>query len=137
MVCEIIWKGGFDKLHWSMFILAALGGIIVGNLNNHFTYNMDLIYQCLIGGILVTIGEGIVGHIFNPDYSIWDYCSLPLSFWNNQINFFFFLIWSFILCPIAIIIDDIYDYYVIKSQERPYYMLCGEVLFILPERKFE
>lgn len=135
MLCELIWKGDYNKLHWSMFLLAALSGIIVGKLNNHFTYKMDLFCQCLIGGILVTLGEGIVGHIFNADYSIWDYRALPLSFWNHQINLFFSLIWSFILCPGAIFIDDIYDYYILKSQERPYYILCGKVLLVLPERK--
>ncbi|MGL5434288.1 MAG: hypothetical protein ACRDBO_02655 [Lachnospiraceae bacterium] len=134
-LCEILWKGGFDQLHGSMFILAAMGGIIVGLLNDRYSYDMDLLYQCLIGGFLVTLGEGLVGHIFNSDYSIWDYRTLPLSFWDNQVNLFFTLIWSFVMCPIAILIDDIYDYYILKSNERPYYKLCGRVLFIFPERK--
>lgn len=133
--CEIFWKRGFDQLHWSMFVLAAINGTIVGLLNDRYSYEMDLTLQYLIGGILVTIGEGIVGHIFNTNYTIWDYRALPLSFWNAQINLLFSLIWAFILCPIAIIIDDLYDYYILKSDDRPYYKLCGKVLFVMPERR--
>ncbi len=134
-ICELLWKADPTKLHYSMFILAAFGGITVGQLNNRFTYDMDLFLQCLIGGIIVTIGEGIVGHIFNSNYTCWDYRMLPLSFWNAQINLFFSLIWAFILCPLAILIDDAYDYYILKSRDRPYYILCGKVLFALPRRK--
>lgn len=136
-ICELLWKGDPAKLHWSMFVLAAIGGIVVGQLNNQFTYDMDLLLQCLIGGIIVTIGEGIVGHIFNSDYSCWDYRMLPLSFWNAQINLFFSLIWAFVLCPLAIFIDDSYDYYLLKSRNRPYYILCSKVLFVLPKRKVD
>lgn len=132
MILEMLWKGGFDKLHWSMFILAAFGGITVGQLNNHFSYDMDILLQCLMGGILVTIGEGLVGHLFNINYTCWDYRPLPFSFWNDQINLFFSMIWAFILCPIAILIDDFYDYYILKSEERPYYKFCGKVFFSLP-----
>jgi len=135
MLCEVIWKGGFDRLHWSMFVLAAGGGILVGQLNNHFSYEMDFLLQCLIGGVAISIGEGIIGHIFNVNYSCWDYRTLPLSFWDSQINFFFSLIWSFLLCPIAIFIDDILDYYAFKSDERPCYKLFGKVLFHMPLRK--
>ena len=64
------------------------------------------------------------------NYTIWDYRSLPLSFWNDQINLIFFLFWIIIVAIIIPILDYIdwklFDY---KPDTPPYYKVFGKIIF--------
>lgn len=134
-IVEWIFKGDISRLHWSMGILAGYSAIIAGNLNNRFAYKMDLLLQMLISAIFITVGEGIVGMIFNQEFQIWDYRSLPLTFWHGQCNLFFSLAW-FLCSSVLIITDDIFDYYVLKDSDAPpYYVVFNRVVFSMNERK--
>lgn len=112
----------------TMYYLAGFLGILGFFLNNIFSYNMDFILQSSICTIIGTIGEGIVGNIFNLDHHIWDYRNLPLSFWNDQINLFFILLW-FILFVFAIPLLD-YIGWKCWNEEKPYYVIFGKKINI-------
>lgn len=70
---EIIWRGW---THWTMFMLAFIVGIIISQYNNMFTYDMDLAWQVLFGGLTSIMLEYLFGITFNQDFTIWDYRGL-------------------------------------------------------------
>lgn len=121
----------------SMIICAGIIGVIVGLLNDIFSYDMLIQAQLSIGAIVATVCEGITGLIlvaiygFNP---VWDYSDLWGTFFWGQCNLLFCAIWA-ILVFVAILIADSIDYYLFDG-ERPYYKVCkNKVWFMLPEKK--
>lgn len=95
---------------------------------------MDLCCQMFISMLFITVGEGLVGLLFNQNYQIWDYRTLPLSFFYNQCNLFFSSIW-FLFSFFLIIVDDIIGYYLLKTDMiQPYYKIMKSIIFKLPER---
>lgn len=113
-----------------MYLLGGFLGILALLFNNIFTYDTDFLLQCFILTIIATILEGIVGNIVNMDYQIWDYRNLPLSFWNNQINLIFCMIWFvlfFIIIPILDYIEwTLFQY---KPDTPPYYKVGSKIRF--------
>ena len=73
----------------SMIICAGVIGVIVGLLNDIFSYDMLIQTQLSVGTIVATVCEGVTGLIlvgiygFNP---VWDYSGLWGNFfWGNVI----------------------------------------------------
>ena len=95
-VIECIYKGKISD--WRMFVLAGFIGVVIGLVNNLFSYDTDFILQCLFGALVATLSEAIGGYYWNIECGlhIWDYSSLPLSFVGVQVNFFFSIIWMFL-----------------------------------------
>ena len=121
----------------SMIICAGIIGVIVGLLNDIFSYDMLIQAQLSIGAIVATVCEGITGLIlvaiygFNP---VWDYSSLWGTFFCGQCNILFCIIWA-VLSFIAILIGDSIEYYIFNEDERPYYRINShEVWFWLPRK---
>lgn len=129
LLLEMGWK---KHTALSMFYLAGFVSIPTLLLNDIFTYEMDFLLQCGICTVIATIGEGIVGHIVNMDYKIWNYTSLPLTFWDGQINLFFCCIWFLLFLIFIPILDYIewklFDY---KPHITPYYRFLGKKRFDL------
>lgn len=100
---EVFYRG---YSHWSMFLIASIIGFLVGSINEIYK-NMSIIKQALIGSVIATILEGITGLIVNVwlHLGIWDYSNLWGSFFFNQCNIFFVMIW-FLLCILCIFLDD-------------------------------
>ena len=73
---EMIARGRSDI---SMIICAGIIGVIVGLLNDIFSYDMPIQAQLSIGAIVATVCEGVTGLIlvgiygYNP---VWDYSGL-------------------------------------------------------------
>ena len=117
---ECLWKGKITDI--SMFILSGFLGVSVGLINNLFSWDTSFILQCFTGTLLATLSEAIIGIEFlNRGIHVWSYKTLPLSFCNGTINIFFSIAW-FILCGIAIILDDYLRYWFFK-EEKPRYKL--------------
>lgn len=130
VLIEVVYKGGFEYATWQMAVLGGICATFVSALNNIFTYEMDFALQCTVGAIFTTIGEGIFGVFCNVNYPveyIWNYNDLPFTFWGGNCNLFFSFAW-FLLCGIAIIVQDYIDYK-LCGEEKPYYKVFGKVVF--------
>ena len=129
-IIETIYKG--RATDYRMFILGGLIGCSIGLLNNIFTYDTDILLQGLVGAIIVTLSEAILGYQWNiiEGLKIWDYTNLPCSAIDGQVNLFFFIAWFF-LSIVCVILDDVINRYIFKSNEQPYYKLFGKTIIKL------
>ena len=116
---EILWRG---YTHWTMAVLGGLLFLLLGGLNNWIPWEMPLWMQCIIGAVIVTVAELLVGIILNIwlDLAIWDYSQLP---WNilGQVCPQFALAWCG-LSLVAILLDDYLRYWLFH-EEMPHYWL--------------
>lgn len=132
---EILFRGWS---HWSMFILTGfLGVFCVDSINNTLSFDCDYIVQILISTILCTIGEGISGIILNVwlQLNVWDYSKMAFgTFFFGQCNVLFCFAWMLII-SIIIFYCDAYNYYILKIEPCPYYMIFGHKFLQFKERK--
>lgn len=103
LLIEILYRG---HTHWTMGILGGLCFLLIGLINNIFSFNLSFILQMFISAIIITILEFLSGLLLNVylGLNIWDYSHLPFNI-MGQICLPFFIIWFF-LSPIAIVADD-------------------------------
>lgn len=103
VILEMLFRG-YSNI--SMFILGGLCGVIIGGLNNWYSWELPVIYQMAISSVIITTLEYITGYIVNIKlgWEVWDYSDLPLNL-NGQICLWFSLLWFF-LSLIAILLDD-------------------------------
>ena len=83
---EMIVRGRSDV---SMIICAGIIGVIVGLLNDIFSYDMLIQTQLSIGAIVATVCEGITGLILVAIYGfnhVWDYSGLWEHLFCGQCN---------------------------------------------------
>ena len=124
--------------HWSMFILTGfLGVFCVDSINNTLSFDCDYIVQILISTVLCTIGEGISGIILNVwlQLNVWDYSKMTFgTFFFGQCNVLFCFAWMLII-SIIIFYCDAYNYYILKIEPCPYYIIFGHKFLQFKERK--
>lgn len=96
VLLEYLWRG---YSHPTMFLLAFFVSQILMILNDTILPK-DTYYevQVLMGTFYCCVFEHVFGVIFNSNYTIWDYRSLPftLHWTNDQVNLMFCLLWLFI-----------------------------------------
>ena len=129
---EFIWKYNTNaRLSWSMFVLSGLVGIIAWFCNETiFTYETDYLIQVIYCASWTILGEWTFGRIFNTDYSIWDYRSLPLTFADGQLNIFFCIAWMILIAILIPILDYIdWKYFDYMKRTPPYYKINGKVVY--------
>ena len=116
---EIIWRG---YSHWSMYFCGGLCFILIGLINNTFTFEMPLWKQMLISSVLVTALEFVFGVVFNIilKMDVWDYSDLPFNLFG-QICIPFMFFWFF-LSFIGIFLDD-WIRYLLFDEEKPHYKI--------------
>ena len=104
LTIEVCYRG---YSHLSMYLLAFVIGLVIGGLNEFYPY-MDLKLQCLFGMTIATLGEGIVGIIVNNilHLNVWDYSSLPFTFFAGQCYLLFSIAWLG-LSYVCIKLDDL------------------------------
>lgn len=114
---EILWRG---YSHWTMIILGGLCFVAVGLINNILPWNMVIELQALIGAVLITSLEFVVGLIVNVNlgWDIWDYSNVPFNF-LGQICLPFSLLW-YMLSIIVIFTDD-YIRHIFFNEKKPVY----------------
>lgn len=119
VVIEVFFRG---HSHWTMFILGGICGLLIGKINEYVSWEFPLIFQGIIGSIIVTLAELFFGYILNIQLklNIWDYSNIPFNFYG-QICLLFSTIWGF-LSIIVIILDD-YLRYLFFNEEKPRYIL--------------
>ena len=132
---EILFRGWS---HWSMFVLTGfLGVFCVDSINNTLSFDCDYIVQILISTILCTIGEGISGIILNIwlQLNVWDYSKMTFgTFFFGQCNVLFCFAWALII-SVVIFYCDAYNYYILKIEPCPYYVIFGHKFLQFKERK--
>lgn len=114
---ELLWRG---YSHWTMFFVGGLCFILIGAINEVYTYEMPLVQQMGISAVLVTMVELLAGLIINCNYNIWDYRNMPFNI-IGQICLPYTALWFF-LSLLAIIIDD-YIRYWLFGEEKPHYKI--------------
>lgn len=114
---EILFRG---YSHISMFIAGGLCFILIGLLNEIFSWDMAVISQMVISALIITAIEFITGIIVNVwlKLGVWDYSDMPFNL-LGQICLLYTNIWFF-LSLLAILMDDYLRYYILK-EEKPRY----------------
>lgn len=116
---EILFRG---YSHISMFIAGGICFILIGLLNEVFSWNMSVISQMVISSLIITAVELVSGVIVNIwlKLNIWDYSKMPYNF-MGQICLLYTNIW-FLLSLFAILMDDYLRYFLLK-EEKPRYKI--------------
>jgi uncharacterized membrane protein len=114
---EMLFRG---YSHISMFILGGICGIIIGGLNNWYSWDMSIIKQMFISGIIITILEYITGYIVNIKLklNVWDYSNMPFNI-DGQICLPFSIGWVCISL-IGIVLDDWLRYILFDEEYKTY-----------------
>lgn len=127
---ESAWKG-----HWTdyrMFILSGVIGLLIGLINNFFTYETDILLQGIVGTLIALLCECILGYNWNVEQGLelWNYSSLPFSAVNDQINLFFAFIWLVLSITCVVVSDYVWwKLFKYKKDIPPYYKLFGRKIF--------
>lgn len=132
---EMLWRG------YSFRLMSLSGGLIFvagGALNNKFSWKMDLLLQCGIISVMVTLLEAIIGNI---DYyflhlNMWDYSSLKYSCLNGKVSLLFSFIWL-IMGFAVVFVHDAITYYWLHEGEQPEYWIFRKRIWQMPVRKCE
>ena len=112
-----------------MGICAGLAVIIIDKINDYISWDIDIILQGVIGSIVITIFELIIGEISLRTELLpimWNYSNVPLNF-DGVVCVPFSLIWIG-LSIIGILVADTINYYIINIQPCPYYKCMGKVV---------
>lgn len=114
---EILWRG---YSHFSMFIVGGLCFIIMGLINEVFSWELYFEYQVCIGLVAVLLFEFIAGCVVNLwlGWNVWDYSQMPFNI-LGQICLTYAFLWIPIVI-LGILIDD-YVRYKLLNEEKPRY----------------
>lgn len=124
---------------YSFPLMGLCGGmaiVIPGKINNKLSWNTDILIQALIGSLLITLFELVIGELAFNTFIVpvmWDYSDVPLNF-DGVICLPFSLAWAG-LSLVAVFIADAITYYVFEELPVPYYKLFGKVILRFKEKK--
>lgn len=121
---ELNWRYvvGHLPVHWSMPIVGGMLFVVLGGINEVFSWDMPLVLQGIIGAIVCTASEFAVGCIVNIGLGlhVWDYSHVPFNL-KGQVCLPFALAW-FALSVIAVVLDD-WLRYKLFGEEKPHYVI--------------
>jgi uncharacterized membrane protein len=116
---EILWRG---YSHPSIFILGGLCFILIGGINNYYSWEMPLWKQQGTATMIIIVLEFVVGVIVNIwlGLNVWDYSNLTFNL-LGQVSLGYSFLWFF-LSLVGILLDDYIRYWVFK-EEKPRYVI--------------
>lgn len=116
---EILFRG---YSHISMLVAGGICFLLIGLLNEVFSWDMAIISQMAISAVIVTGVEFTIGLIVNVwlKLDVWDYSKQPYNI-MGQVCLLFTNIWFF-LSLLAILMDDYLRYFLLK-EEKPRYKI--------------
>lgn len=114
---EVFWRA---RSHWTMFVMAAVVFIILGLLNEIWSWS--LLTQTIAGTAIATATELVTGCIVNLwlGWGVWDYSNMPGNF-MGQICPQFTLLWV-VIVVVAIVLDDVIRWRFF-GEEKPHYKI--------------
>lgn len=120
-IIECIYKGHITDPR--MIVMAGVIGIMIGLINNLFSFDTNFILQSFVGALIAVLSECICGYQWNivEHLALWDYSNLPLSYVGGQINLFFGIAWM-LLSAVCIVLDD-FIRWKIYGEEKPHYTI--------------
>lgn len=100
---ELGYRGG---THWTMFVIGGVLFLLIGGLNEGLPWQLPLLFQAVLGAVLVTLTELGAGVVLNLwlGLGIWDYTGLPCNV-LGQICLPYTLLWA-ALSAAAVVLDD-------------------------------
>lgn len=121
---EILWRAmrGTDPTHWTMFILGGLCFLLIGAINEYFSWEMPFWLQSAIGAVVVLALEFIFGCVLNIwlGLNVWDYSDVRFNI-LGQVCLPFAFAWFF-LAGVGIVLDDYLRYWLF-GEEKPRYRM--------------
>ena len=117
VIIENLYRG---YSHWTMFLLGGICFIALGLINEVIPWDMPLLLQMFIGGVIITVLEFITGCVVNLwlGWNVWDYSELPFNLWG-QISLFSSIVWVG-LSLVGIVLDD-FIRWKFFDEENPHY----------------
>lgn len=117
VIIEKLYRG---YSHWTMFLLGGICFIALGLINEMIPWDMPLLLQMFIGGMIITVLELITGCVVNLwlGWNVWDYSELPFNLWG-QISLFSSIVWVG-LSLVGIVLDD-FIRWKFFGEEKPHY----------------
>lgn len=125
MLIELIYR------QYTFVLMGIVGGImflILDQINNKISWDVDILLQGVIGSLIVTFFEFVIGSLFLKGYLpiMWDYSNLWMNY-KGIICLPFSLAWIG-LSIVAVIIADVINYYMLGDEDIPYYKLFGKII---------
>lgn len=122
---EVFWRG------YSFPLMGLCGGIafvLIDRINNEISWDVDILIQGLIGSLIITFMEFIIGNLslLGIVETMWDYSNVPLNY-KGIICLPFSFVWL-LLSIVAVILADCINYYILNEEEIPYYKLFGKTI---------
>lgn len=118
-----------------MGVLGAIAFLVLDQLNDRISWDMDILLQGCIGSALITGMEFIIGNLSLAGVlpKMWDYSNVWMNY-KGIICLPFSLIWI-VLSICAIMLADAINYYIFDEQPVPYYKLFGKIIIKFKEKK--
>lgn len=120
---EVIYRG------YSFPLMGVLGGItfiLIDQINERYSWDIELPFQAILGGIYATIMELIYGLLdtYYWGYNMWDYGDE----WLNFIGIICpkFSIYWIMLSLFAVLTADFINYCIFRDTQVPYYIIFGK-----------
>lgn len=118
---------------WSYIASGLMGAtafMIIDSFNNSISWDIEFIIQMVLGGVVVTFIEFIVGlvSVFIFHSRMWDYSDMPMNLYGiicPQFTIFWIL-----LSAIAIILGDIINFFIFQEGPHPYYIFFGKKIYL-------
>ena len=124
IIIEIVWRAlrNTDPTHWTMFVLGGLCFLLIGAINEYFSWEMPFWLQSAIGAVVVLALEFIFGCVLNLwlGLNVWDYSDVRFNI-LGQVCLPFAFAWFF-LAEVGIVLDDYLRYWLF-GEEKPRYRM--------------
>lgn len=123
VLIEFLYRG---RSHWSMFLVGGICFVLIGGLNNWFSWNWSILRQMGISAAIVTAVEFVSGILLNMvlNLDVWDYSNMPFNIYG-QICLPFTVIWFF-LSFLAIVADDFLRWLWFEERFPEYHLFTKE-----------
>ena len=128
---EVIYR---QKTYPLMILCGGIAIVLLDKINDHISWDMDVLLQGCIGSALITGMEFIIGNLSLAGVlpKMWDYSNVWMNY-KGIICLPFSLIWI-VLSICAIMLADAINYYIFDELPIPYYRLFGKIIIRFKEK---